>query len=131
MKIFLSLLFGVISLPILDYIFVGTIMKNFYLDKMGFHLNIKDGAVSPNLLFAVLTYIVMSVMMYLFVVRYASDWKSVACAGALLGFLAYSFYDFTNLATMKNYPVILGMVDIAWGTTLMAFVSTVMFLIVS
>jgi uncharacterized membrane protein len=129
MKVLISILVGVVSFPIFDYLFIGNVMKDFYLDKMGYHLNIKDGSVSPNILFAVLTYIVMALLAYLFVVRGAIDWKSAAITGALFGFLIYSFYDLTNIATMRNYPIILGVVDIVWGTVLVSIVSVIMFFV--
>ena len=36
--------------------------------------------------------------------------------GALFGFFAYSTYDLTNLAVIKNWPVGLTFLDMAWGT---------------
>jgi uncharacterized membrane protein len=33
------------------------------------------------------------------------------------GLLAYSTYDLTNFATMKNWPLSVTIIDIAWGTS--------------
>jgi uncharacterized membrane protein len=41
---------------------------------------------------------------------------TAAAYGALLGFVVYGVYDFTNLATLRHYPVKLAIVDVAWGT---------------
>jgi uncharacterized membrane protein len=41
-------------------------------------------------------------------------------AGAMFGFFAYATYDLTNLATLKNWPIGLAMLDIAWGSALSA-----------
>ncbi len=38
--------------------------------------------------------------------------------GALFGALAYATYDLTNLATLKDWPWQVAVVDIAWGTVL-------------
>lgn len=37
---------------------------------------------------------------------------------ALLGLVAYASYDLTNLATLKNWPLTITLVDIAWGIVL-------------
>ena len=46
-----------------------------------------------------------------------SVWRSVLL-GAALGLLAYGTYDMTNLATLRDWPVLMTIVDIAWGTLL-------------
>ena len=43
--------------------------------------------------------------------------------GALFGFFAYATYDLTNLAVVKNWPLGLGILDMAWGTVLSAAAS--------
>ena len=39
-------------------------------------------------------------------------------AGAPFGFFVYATYDLTNLATLKDWPVSLAFIDIAWGTAI-------------
>jgi len=36
--------------------------------------------------------------------------------GALLGLVSYAAYDFTNQATLRNWPWIITAIDLAWGT---------------
>lgn len=36
--------------------------------------------------------------------------------GAGLGLTAYATYNLTNMATLKNWPIEMTLVDIAWGT---------------
>ena len=43
--------------------------------------------------------------------------------GALFGFLAYATYDLTNLATIREWPWQLSMIDMVWGTTVTSVVS--------
>jgi uncharacterized membrane protein len=38
--------------------------------------------------------------------------------GALFGFFTYATYDLTNLATLRDWPVSVVVVDILWGTVL-------------
>ena len=36
---------------------------------------------------------------------------------AILGLVIYGVYDFTNLATIVNFDLTTGLIDITWGTT--------------
>ena len=38
--------------------------------------------------------------------------------GAVLGFVAYATYDLTNLATLRDWPIHITLIDLAWGTAL-------------
>ncbi|HRY56849.1 MAG TPA: DUF2177 family protein, partial [Patescibacteria group bacterium] len=49
--------------------------------------------------------------------------------GAFLGFIAYATYDLTNLATLKNWPLHVTVIDIVWGTFLTGSVSFLSYLI--
>jgi uncharacterized membrane protein len=48
--------------------------------------------------------------------------------GAFFGFVTYATYDLTNLSTVKDWPVLVTVVDLAWGTTLSLLVSVLGFL---
>ena len=45
-------------------------------------------------------------------------------AGALLGLVAYGTYDFTNLSTLKNWPLTLSLIDVCWGVVLTGVAAT-------
>ncbi len=49
--------------------------------------------------------------------------------GALFGFMTYATYDLTNLATLKDWPLTVTIVDLVWGTVLAASVSTATYFI--
>lgn len=38
--------------------------------------------------------------------------------GALLGLIAYATYDLTNLATLRDWPIDITLIDLVWGTVL-------------
>jgi uncharacterized membrane protein len=44
----------------------------------------------------------------------------VIVMGGLLGLFAYSTFDLTALALFKDWPVIVAVVDMVWGTLLTA-----------
>lgn len=79
-----------------------------------------------NLVPAVIFYLIYVVGIVFFVVNPALLKDSAvyaALVGAFLGFLCYATYDLTNLATLKDWPVIVTVVDLVWGTSVTAAVS--------
>jgi len=56
-------------------------------------------------------------------------WWEVLLRGAFLGLLAYAAYDLTNNATLMNWPVVVTIVDMAWGATMTGLTSLIAFLI--
>jgi uncharacterized membrane protein len=49
--------------------------------------------------------------------------------GAFLGFMAYATFDLTCLALFKDFPTIVVVVDLIWGTCLSATVTAAGYLI--
>ena len=45
--------------------------------------------------------------------------------GGLFGMVAYATYDLSNLATIKNWPVVVTIVDIIWGTVFSSIVAII------
>lgn len=117
---------GIISFIVLDYIWLTQIAKNFYLDKLSSHIKVEDGALVPYLPAIPLVYLVAVLAIWIFILSKVTTVSDVVMYGALLGFFMYAFYDFTNLATLKDYPWSLAIVDILWGTFLVGAVSVIM-----
>ena len=65
---------------------------------------------------AVVVYILLVVGLYKFII---SERRPVKDA-AILGLVIYGVFDFTNYAMFKNYDLMTALMDTAWGTTLMA-----------
>jgi uncharacterized membrane protein len=57
------------------------------------------------------------------------SWLKALVFGGLLGLVAYGTYDLTNLASLKNWPLAVTLVDIAWGTFLSASTAVISFFI--
>lgn len=57
-------------------------------------------------------------------------WTTATLYGAFLGFFAYATYDLTNQATLRNWPAVVTVADLCWGTFLTASAATIGFLIV-
>ena len=98
----------------LDFIWLGVIAKPIYKEGIGHLL-----AARPNLWVAVIFYLVFAVGLMYFAVA-ANDagaaWRKTLLSAALFGFFAYATYDLTNLATLKNWPIGVSIIDVAWGT---------------
>jgi uncharacterized membrane protein len=68
---------------------------------------------------AILFYLVYCAGLVLLVIQrpdVGGDLLRSALYSALMGFLAYSTYDLTNLATLQGWTLTVTVVDILWGT---------------
>jgi len=62
-------------------------------------------------------------------IKSGASLTSVFFVGALLGLFAYGTYDLTNNATMRDWPIIVTVIDMAWGALLTGGVSTFVVLV--
>ena len=112
----------------IDMVWLGLVARGFYQQHLGFLLRS-----SPNWTAAIVFYLLFVLGILVFVVvpgLQAGSTKKVLLLGALFGVITYATYDLTNLATLKDWPLLVTVVDLMWGTTLGASVSTVTYLIV-
>jgi uncharacterized membrane protein len=111
----------------IDMIWIGWLAKIFYAKQIGKLMTSK-----VNLGAAVLFYILYIAGVVFFVISPAyekNSWTFALLAGTFFGAVAYATYDLTNLATIKNWPLILTFVDLIWGSFLTALVSIITFLL--
>ena len=108
----------VIVMVALDMLWLGVVAKSMYQEGIG-HLM----AEGPNVGVAVLFYLLYALGVVIFVVvphHNGSSWATTLTMGALFGFFAYATYDLTNLATLRQWPLGLSLIDIGWGTLVSA-----------
>lgn len=111
----------------IDLVWLGVVAKGFYQRHLG-HLMRADVQWVP----AVLFYLIFVAAIVAFVVQPALERRSLLHAigyGAFFGFAAYAAFDLTSLALLRDFPVVVAVVDLAWGAVLSATVSAVVFLI--
>jgi uncharacterized membrane protein len=119
-----------IALPVffaMDMVWLGLVAKNFYRDQIGFLLKSEI-----NWTAAIAFYLLFVVGLVLFVITPAiekNSWLHALLFGALFGLITYATYDLSNLATLKDWPLLVTIVDLAWGATLAASVSTATYFI--
>jgi uncharacterized membrane protein len=109
----------------IDMMWLGFVAKNFYAKHIGFLM-------TPNVnwVAAIIFYLLFIVGAVVFVIHPALEQKSWVQAlmyGALFGLITYATYDLTNLATIKNWPLMVTIIDLIWGMTLSASVSVITF----
>jgi len=119
-----------IALPVffaVDMIWLGLVAKKFIREQIGFLMK-----TNINWLAAIIFYLLFIVGLVFFVITPAvekKNWFNALFVGALFGLLTYSTYDLTNLATLKDWPLFLTVVDIIWGMVLSASVSLISYFI--
>lgn len=107
----------------LDFIWLSLSVPKIYKPLLGTLL--RD---SPNLPVAGAFYLVYVVGLVVFAVlpaASAGSWLMALGLGALLGLVAYGTYDFTNLSTIKDWPLLVSVVDLAWGISVSAIAALV------
>lgn len=98
----------------LDIIWLRVIAKNLYVQEIGNLLS-----QNPNLIAAAIVYALMVSGIIVFVLPKAQNNTLMALGfGALFGFICYGIYDFTNLAVINNWTLLISIVDLVWGSIL-------------
>lgn len=102
-----------VTMVAIDMLWLRVIAVQWYADGMGPLLTDQ-----PNLIAAAAFYLLFPLGLLIFAVLpgESSSVLKVAVMGGLFGFFAYATYDLTALAVIKNWPVGLTLLDMAWGT---------------
>jgi uncharacterized membrane protein len=110
----------------IDMVWLGVVARGFYQKHLGFLLR-----PDPNWTAAIVFYLLFVAGLLVFVVLpclQAGSTKKALVLGALFGLITYATYDLTNLATVKDWPWIVTVVDLLWGGILATSVSYLGFL---
>ena len=102
-----------VTLFVLDMAWLMWIARDWYQQGIG-HLMAERPQLAPAALF----YLLFPVGLLVFAVLpgHVEGVAKAALLGGLFGFFAYATYDLTNLATLKDWPIGLSLLDVAWGT---------------
>jgi len=110
----------------IDMVWLGLVARSLYRNYLGFLL-----APKTNWLAAAIFYLLFIVGILFFVVipgLEADSLRRTIVRAALFGLITYATYDLTNLATVKDWPVVVTIVDMIWGTVLSVAVSYISFM---
>jgi uncharacterized membrane protein len=100
----------------IDLVWLLLISKNLYAKEIG-HLM----AEKPLLIPAGIFYLIFVVGILIFVVLPGYEAQSISkvlMLGALFGFITYATYDLTNLATLREWPIKITIIDLIWGSSI-------------
>jgi uncharacterized membrane protein len=127
MKRYLKLyLISLMAFLAIDMLWLGLVARSFYQQQLGFVM-----APSVNWLAAIIFYLLFIVGILVFVVLPGLEkgsLKSTLLRAALFGLITYATYDLTNLATLKDWPLLVTIIDMIWGMVLSVSVSAVGFI---
>src|SRR5438067_520673 len=115
---------AIVTFGVLDAIWLGVVMKNFYRTQLWPIARTAGDALAPIWPAALLVYLLLAFGVVAFVQPRASG-TAVIPWGAAFGAVVYGVYDLTNYATLRSYSASLTVVDIAWGACATAAVAWV------
>lgn len=119
-----------IALPVffaIDMVWLVLVAKNFYKEQIGFLMR-----PDINWAAAIIFYLLFIAGLVTFVISPAVEkhsWINAVLYGAFFGLITYATYDLTNLATLKDWPLLVTIVDLIWGSVLAASISLITYLI--
>jgi uncharacterized membrane protein len=119
-----------IALPIfflIDIAWLVLVAKKFYQEQIGFLMK-----PDINWAAAIIFYLLFIGGLVIFVISPSVEkhsWIHAILFGALFGLITYATYDLTNLATMKDWPLLVTVVDLIWGTVLAGSISGITYFI--
>jgi uncharacterized membrane protein len=109
---------------IIDLFWLGLAAKGLYQRHIGELLRAQVNWTAAILFYAI--YIAgIEVFVLIPALQDGAGIVRTAVMGGLLGFFAYSTFDLTCLALIRNWSVTIAALDMLWGTLLTAFTSVV------
>ncbi|MCS0497724.1 DUF2177 family protein [Ancylobacter sp. MQZ15Z-1] len=112
---------GIVLLAV-DAVWLGLMASRLYRPMIG---ELMADRISPAP--AVLFYLLYVAGVVVFAVQPAlasGRWTTALMLGAFLGLVAYGTYDLTNQATLRNWPTLITVADLAWGAVLTGISAT-------
>jgi uncharacterized membrane protein len=109
----------------IDLLWLGLVARYFYQQQLGYLL-----APRTNWGAAIIFYLLFVAGVLVFAVLPGLQAGSLGKAlllGAFFGLVTYATYDLTNLATVKDWPLVVTLVDMTWGVVLSSLVTLVSF----
>ncbi|MDD3948690.1 MAG: DUF2177 family protein [Anaerolineaceae bacterium] len=111
----------------IDMLWLTVIAQKFYKSQIG-HLMADKARIIPAAIF----YLLFVGAMVYFVIVPALEHQNLTrliLSAAIFGLVTYATYDLTNMATLRDWPLLVTVVDLAWGTFISLSVSLITYLI--
>jgi uncharacterized membrane protein len=118
---FFTIIFSMIAI---DGLWLGLMLKRFYIPHIGHLLN--DSIILwPAVIFYIFYAIALNVFVILPALKNNTGYLHLFLLGLLFGMVTYGTYDLSNQTTLRNWPWIVTITDIAWGGFLTGVVSSI------
>jgi uncharacterized membrane protein len=120
----------IIALPaflLIDMVWLVLVAKKFYNEQLGFLMK-----PDVNLTAVIIFYLLFVGGLVTFVIAPAVEkhsWTHALIYGIFFGIVTYATYDLTNMATIRDWPLVVTIVDLVWGMVVASSVSLLTFLI--
>jgi uncharacterized membrane protein len=128
MAYYLKLYFATLAVFFaVDMLWLGVISRAFYKKHLGYLMT-----PDVNWYAALIFYFLFILGILVFVVLPGlkeNDLPMMLIKAAFFGLVTYATYDLTNLATVRDWPLIITIVDLIWGMVLTTIVSLAGFFI--
>ncbi|MDD2591769.1 MAG: DUF2177 family protein [Erysipelotrichaceae bacterium] len=114
---------------LIDFIWLGFIAKSLYSKYLGYIM-----APKPNLVVALIFYALFTLGILVFVIKpalLAQEPMRALLYGMFFGLITYATYDLTNLATLKDWPITITIIDLIWGTFLGGTTSYISYMLIT
>ncbi len=109
---------------LIDGLWLGLMLNRFYVPNIGQLLS-DSMSILPVLIFYLLFAIALNVFVVIPALKNNTGYLDLFLLGLLFGMVTYGTYDLTNQATLKNWPWVLTVVDMTWGSFLVGVVSLI------
>jgi uncharacterized membrane protein len=121
MRNLILFLIAAATVLLMDGLWLGVVMPDFYAAELGELARREGGAMAPRWGAAALVYLLIPLGILLFVPPVLGARSGLSASfgwGALFGLILYGVYDLTNLAVLDKWTLRVTIVDIAWGCVL-------------
>jgi uncharacterized membrane protein len=126
MRYLIAYVTALLAMGVLDALWLGVIAKDLYRDALG-HLLADEVRIGAAIAFYLLYAGGVVIFATVPALKAASAVRALG-QGGLFGFFAYMTYDLTNLATLRDWPLRIVVIDIGWGVFLSACTATAAYL---
>lgn len=112
----------------IDIVWLAFISRALYAKYLGYLM-----APKVNFVAAFIFYIIFVIGLLYFVINPAlakGDLMAAILPGMFFGLIAYATYDLTNLATIRDWPMLITSIDLVWGSFLSAATCGLSYLII-
>tara|TARA_B100000767_G_C19759401_1_gene534467 strand:- start:631 stop:1029 length:399 start_codon:yes stop_codon:yes gene_type:complete len=121
-KLFLT---SFITFLLLDALWIGLIARSFYSKQLSLYLT--DNVIWLS---ALIFYVIFNIGLLIFVILPSiekNSYSTLFIYSLLYGLVTFATYDLTNLATIKDWPLIVSIVDMLYGMFVALAASSVAF----